>query len=87
VTVNTLREMLEDLDGDIEVRLMTQESWPFEYDIKGTILATDTPNDENHFNPPFKPAEPNSTDEAFYIVEGNQLGYGSKGAWTDCTER
>jgi len=88
VTVNTLREMLKDLDGDIEVRIMHQENYPFEYDVKGTILASDIPNtvvdDEDEW---WVPNEPNSTDDAFYIVDGNQLGYGTSDAWEFCTER
>lgn len=36
MTVSELIERLESADPDAEVRIMAQESWPFEYAIRGT---------------------------------------------------
>lgn len=77
MTLNELIERLEDyrneFGGDIEVRLMTQSHWPFENLIYGLCSANeirDASDDED---------EPD--DEIIYIVEGNQLGYGTQTAW------
>ena len=79
MTLNELIERLEeyrDLHGeDCEVRLMTQQNWPFENAITGLVSGaeindTDDEDDEDVEN-----------DAVVYIVEGTQLGYGSKRAW------
>ena len=79
MTLNELIERLEeyrDLHGeDCEVRLMTQQNWPFENTITGLasgaeINGADDDDDEDV-----------ETDAVIYIVEGTQLGYGSKRAW------
>jgi hypothetical protein len=79
MTLNELIERLEeyrDLHGeDCEVRLMTQQNWPFENGITGLVSGaeineTDDEDDEDV-----------ETDAVVYIVEGTQLGYGSKRAW------
>jgi hypothetical protein len=80
MTINELIERLETyrdiIGGDSEVRLMTQKAWPFENDIHGVCAgkeindwANDTDDDSD------------ADDNVFYIVEGTQLGYGSKLAW------
>lgn len=43
-TVDQLRELLNGLDGDTEVRLMNQSSWPFEYSVLGTYVPTPAPD-------------------------------------------
>jgi len=79
MTLNDLIERLEDyrdeLGGDTEVRLMTQENWPFENDLLGLtsgeeINECDEGDDDDV-----------GDDQVVYLVEGNQLGYGSKRAW------
>ena len=77
MTLNELIDRLEDyrqaFGGETEVRLMTQLNWPFENSIYGLCSADeiqDASDDED---------EPD--DEIIYIVEGNQLGYGTKTAW------
>ena len=79
MTLNELIERLEeyrDLHGeDCEVRLMTQQNWPFENTITGLasgeeINGADDDDDDDV-----------ETDAVVYIVEGQQLGYGSKRAW------
>ena len=79
MTLNELIERLEEyrdeLGEDAEVRLMTQQNWPFENTITGLassaeINGADDDDDEDV-----------EADAVVYIVEGTQLGYGSKRAW------
>jgi hypothetical protein len=81
MTIDELIAQLEDcrdtFGGDIEVRLMTQPNWPFEYGIAGvTDSDTMVDSDEDGEFPP--------DDAVIYIVEGNQIGYGNKNAWNVC---
>lgn len=63
----------EDLYGpDCEVRLQTQPSWPFETSIAGVVTAEEVQQNDGDDTCP----------EIIYILEGMQLGYGSKTAWT-----
>jgi hypothetical protein len=80
MTLNDLIERLEEyrdeLGGQCEVRLMTQQNWPFENWIAGLASGqeiNDQEDDEDH--------EDVDTDQVVYIVEGGQIGYGSKRAW------
>jgi hypothetical protein len=83
VTIDELIERLEDyrddLGGDCEVRLMTQQNWPFENRIVGLAAgweinsADDDEGDDE--------ADEVDDDRVIFIVEGEQLGYGSKRAW------
>jgi hypothetical protein len=77
ITVGELRELLEDFDERLTVRLMVQQSYPFEHAIHGVISSNDI-KPEN-----FKPFERKGSDnkEVVYIIEGIQLSYGYKGAW------
>jgi hypothetical protein len=84
MTINDLIERLEeyrDLHGeDCEVRLMTQQNWPFENAITGLVSGAeinDTDGDDNEDTDD----EDVNEDAVIYIVEGTQLGYGSKRAW------
>ena len=79
MTIDDLIERLEDyrdeLGGDAEVRLMTQQNWPFENTVAGLasgqeINERDDGDDEDV-----------DDDRVVFIVEGQQLGYGSKLAW------
>lgn len=97
--IETLITLLEELAQEhpgAEVRLMTQQSWPFEYSIQG-VTSTGAMDEEDldaerdrredaglpTENLPDEP-EP-AKDEVIYLVEGTQLGYGRKSAWTTCT--
>lgn len=84
MNLDTLIEILsdyrEELGGDAEVRLMTQESWPFENQIRGLISGREI-NDSDADD------DQDVADERIvYIVEGDQLGYGSKRAWEACRD-
>jgi hypothetical protein len=83
MTINELIERLEEyrdeIGGDAEVRLMTQQNWPFENTIYGLASGVeinfeadeDDPDDDGDVD----------EDAILYIVEGSQLGYGTKRAW------
>ena len=81
MTINELIERLEDyrdeIGGDAEVRLMTQQNWPFENTIfglaSGEEINADPDEDEDD--------DDVEADQVLYICEGQQLGYGSKRAW------
>jgi hypothetical protein len=85
ITINTLIEQLEDMreqlggNGDVEVRLMHQPEWPFEYDIAGVVSSLDIRENEPDEDDAFDPE--GDTEQVVYICEGRQLGYGSKAAW------
>jgi hypothetical protein len=77
--VTTVRELiaaLKQYDLDAPVRLMSQPSWPFEYEIDGIWQNQNDDeddafvNDEDNLKPVF-------------LVEGNQRGYGTKRAWDE----
>ena len=77
MTIDEMIERFEEyrdlLGGEAEVRLMTQANWPFEYWIAGLASAADMREASEH--------EDITDDDVLYIVEGTQLGYGSKEAW------
>lgn len=79
MTLNELIERLEEyrdqLGEDAEVRLMTQQNWPFENTITGLASGAEI-NEANDDDD-----EDVEADAVVYIVEGQQLGYGSKRAW------
>ena len=79
MTLNELIERLEeyrDLHGeDCEVRLMTQQNWPFENAIIGLVSGAEINDTDDEDD------EDVDTDAVVYIVEGTQLKYGSKRAW------
>ena len=83
MTIDELIERLEDyrdeIGGDAEVRLMTQQNWPFENGIFGLASGQeindaadeDDANDDGDVD----------ADQVVYICEGQQLCYGTKRAW------
>ncbi len=83
MTIDELIEHLEEyrdkISGDAEVRLMTQQSWPFENSIYG-VCSGEEINDLHDGDSP-EDEEDVTDDNIFYLVEGTQLGYGSKRAW------
>lgn len=82
--LDTLIEILnyyrEEFGGDAEVRLMTQQNWPFENRICGVTSGRDmneTDDDDD---------QDVADDQTVYIVEGGQICYGSKRAWENCRD-
>lgn len=75
--ISRLEEYREDLGGETEVRLMTQQNWPFENSITGLCSGqeiNDACDDEED-------DEDVEAEKVVYVVEGQQLCYGSKRAW------
>ena len=79
MTLNELIVRLEEYRGelgdDCEVRLMTQQNWPFENAITGLVSGTEINESDEDDDACVK------DDAVVYIVEGTQLKYGSKRAW------
>lgn len=78
MTVNELRKALEDFDGDLEVRLAFQPSWPFEYSI-GRVTEADVNAADPADGDPEEGVE-TEEENVVYIGEGSQLGYLPYGA-------
>lgn len=83
MTVSRLIELLADYreqhGDDCEVRLMTQENWPFENRIAGVTSGAEmNEGDEDEEEYDDQDVE---SDAMVYIVEGGQICYGSKRAW------
>ena len=82
MTVQELIERLEECDPDAEVLLVTQENWPFENSIAGVTareecVGTDSDEDDEEYGDGCDPGD-------VFIVEGQQLRYGTKNAWNAC---
>lgn len=79
MTIDELIERLEDyrdqLGGDTGVRLMTQQNWPFENGIRGLASGEEINGEDDGDD------EDVDEERVVFIVEGQQLGYGSKRAW------
>lgn len=78
--IDMLEEAAVELGDDAEVRLMTQHNWPFEYSIFGLARGEDINASEDDDDDDVE------DDNVLYIVEGTQLGYGSKRAWEVATQ-
>jgi hypothetical protein len=84
MTIDELIARLEDyrdeIGGDAEVRLMTQQNWPFENSIYGLASGVEI-NDSEEDDENGGDDEDAADDAVLFIVEGQQLGYGTKRAW------
>ena len=90
--VSELIELLEEQDPDAEVFLAMQENWPFECAIQGLttreeILRADCDEDEDDEDDDAEEPrlERGCAKNDVFIVEGEQLRYGSKTAWRMAT--
>ena len=87
--VRELIEILEELDPEASVYLMSQQKWPFEVAIHGvTVREEFTESDDDGGEAPAASehdrwrSRPESLPRNdVFIVEGSQLRYGSKKAW------
>lgn len=82
--VSELIELLEEQDPNAEVLVMMQQSWPFECQLRGVttrdeILQADGDEDED------APLGDGCARSDVFLVEGEQLRYGSKTAWEVAT--
>ncbi|QDU76912.1 hypothetical protein Pan97_39690 [Bremerella volcania] len=73
--IQRLEEYRDALGGDAEVRLMTQQNWPFENEIVGLASG------EEINEPDDGEDEDMDEDSVVFIIEGQQRCYGSKRAW------
>ena len=84
MTIDELIARLEDyrdeIGGDVEVRLMTQQNWPFENSIYGLASGAEI-NDYDEDDEDGGDDDDVAEDAVLFIVEGQQLGYGTKRAW------
>jgi len=84
MTIDELIARLEDyrdeIGGDAEVRLMTQQNWPFENSIYGLASGAEI-NDYDEDDEDGCDDDDAAEDAVLFIVEGQQLGYGTKRAW------
>lgn len=76
--IERLEEMQDVYGEDAEVRLMTQQQWPFENDIRGVTTTSEMHGYDDDVEVGA------GTEDIVYIVEGGQLGYGNKAAWDAC---
>lgn len=73
--IERLEEYRDELGGGTEVRLMTQQNWPFENEIVGLASGAEI-NDRGG------DGDGDVDDDiVVFIVEGQQRCYGSKRAW------
>ena len=93
--ISVLEDAVEEHGEDIEVRTMTP-SWPFENDIAKALLNTDLDDSDpeidtagnEYARPHYVAADPDGSFKhsdpkrvVVFLVEGRQLGYGTKDAW------
>lgn len=79
--IQLLCEYRDEHGPEAEVRLMTQQNWPFENHVAGITSGSEMNEDDEEMDD--HDVEDDST---IYIVEGGQIGYGSKRAWETCRD-
>ena len=82
--IERLEEYRDEIGGDAEVRLMTQQNWPFENTVCGLASGSeinDSSDDDEEEDEQEDDDENTADRSVLYIVEGNQIGYGTKQAW------
>ena len=74
--IEQLTQLAEEYGDEVEVRLATQPSWPFEYSI-GNVIAVQSgmTKEEIAIAEAAIRDEKDSTKLVVYIGEGTQLGY------------
>lgn len=85
MTIGELMMILEEYQDthgeDCEVRLMTQQNWPFENRIAGLTSGAEMNEGEEDDEGEDFGDQDAAEDAMVYIVEGGQICYGSKRAW------
>ncbi len=78
--VAELIEILEGMDPDAEVLIGSAPAWPFEYSIAGVTTREDVlAETEGEDDPVY---EDNRGPSDVFLLEGEQLRYGSKLMWS-----
>jgi hypothetical protein len=91
--VSELIELLEEQDPDAEVLVMSQPNWPFELSLAGVttreeMLRADRDedgDDDDDDDDEERRLERGTAKSDVFLVEGEQLRYGSKTAWSVAT--
>jgi hypothetical protein len=74
MNVGELRELLEGIDDNVEVRLATQPNYPLEFHLsESSCLCTPDVDDEDLTEVEAKEAREDG--QVFYLAEGQSLGY------------
>jgi hypothetical protein len=83
--IEILTEYRDQFGPDAEVRIMTQQNWPFENSIHGVTCGEEMNEcdeaEEDADDEDVADVADVADDAVVYIVEGQQLGYGSSRAW------
>ena len=82
--IERLTELQDELGPETEVRLATQENWPFENSILGVTTNEEFKQIVDEDDDGDGLGDDNDEPPVVYIVEGNQLGYFSQLAWRAC---
>jgi hypothetical protein len=89
--VSELIDLLEEQDPDAEVLVMMQQNWPFECSLAGVttreeMLRAERDEDRAGDDDDEEPRlERGTAKNDVFLVEGEQLRYGSKTAWSVAT--
>lgn len=85
--IEKLQELKFELNGDTEILLMTQERRPLTHDIHGIVSGEEINKywEEEEGNKE-KEEEESINNNTLYIIQGDDVGYGSKDAW-DATQQ
>jgi hypothetical protein len=86
--VSELIELLEEQDPDAEVLVMMQQNWPFECSLAGVTTREEierADREEDDEDAEEAPRERGTAKSDVFLVEGEQLRYGSKTAWNVAT--
>ena len=74
MTKAELIELLAEFPDEAEIRMMTQEGYPLESKVRGVWYSDET--EDVDFEPSHAPDH-----GVIYLVEGRQMGYGTRNAW------
>jgi len=81
MTVAELIERLSECDPKAEVRIMEQPNWPFEHAIRGVTDSNEIALAEADERCEEVGPEDGPSETIVYLVEGNQIRYGTNIAW------
>lgn len=82
MTVGELMERLEDLNPDAEIRLMIQRHYPLESHVYGICDGQELQRGDGDDEDDDGDDDHDGETMVVYIVEGSQIGYGVKRAWS-----
>lgn len=74
--VSELMEILEGMDSEADIFIMSQKSWPFEYSVYNVLQRSDFEGE-----PAIADDDIETSGLDVFIVEGDQIRYGNKDAW------